>query len=246
MKSHYEQSNLEILKIIDSVNITSTQLADALDKTGSIPNCYPLCPDKRTVGFIHPVFCANGSNYQLHKEIQLVKENSVCCIFTYNCEELAVIGELICSYLFNQKKIKGLIVHGKIRDLDEIVKAKYPVWISGHSPIGCSNKPAPEFPIELRLEIENKYNKSAVICDRTGVVAIPSWRMKEKENTVESISLIHHKEKIWNYCIETLGWSTYKTICEKSYMKDGFGLDIDKLGNELKLSLNKLRKSISI
>lgn len=236
-----EKKCQDLIDFIETYQITSTQLADALDKTGVIPNCKPINREKKIVGYLSPVFCANGSNYNLHKELENVQEGSVCCIFSYNCEGIALVGDLVCKYLFNTKKIKGLIVHGFLRDFDEIEREKFPIWYTGVSPVGCSNKPSPNFPNDSKIEILNKYANSIVVCDSTGVVAIPSWKMNGKKNILNSIELIHHKEKIWEYCIQKLNWSTYKTICLKSYLKDGDDFSINNIDQNLKDSLIKLR-----
>ena len=54
---------------------------------------------KNLVGKIKTIFASDESNYYVHKEIVEVQKNDVVQIFTHNCKDRAIIGDLICKYL---------------------------------------------------------------------------------------------------------------------------------------------------
>lgn len=210
-----------LLKILEKNSLTSTELTDALGKFGAIPRCQSLfdpLKTKRICGLIHPLFAANGSNLSLHKQLEEVLPDSICVVFTYNCADVAILGKLVCDYLFRHKKIRALVVHGFIRDTFEIARSEYPVWCFGSTPVGCSNKPAPDFPIERKKKLMLEYSKCLSICDSTGVVAVPRISQSNSSEYLDKFQFILHQENVWNFCINHLKWSTYKTIVTKSYL----------------------------
>ena len=241
MTNQIDSSSQEIARIIEEKKVSSSELADALNKTGHVPNVSAISDKFHRSGLIYPVFCANCSNYELLDQLQEVPSGSICMVFTHKCKDIAVLGYLNCKYLFDIKNIKALIVDGYLRDKDEIIRSKYPIWTSGYSPIGCKNTPAEKFPKEIKDDINRKYLNSPVVCDSTGVVAIPAWDAKDTEQIKSSISFIYHKEIVWSYCINVMGWSTFKTVCKKDYMTDGDGLFIDKVNPEFAISLKEVR-----
>ena len=99
-KLNYAQ---EIIDYCKKNRISSTQVADALGKTGVLPNIKPLNLDHHKVGLVRCIFTAFDSNYQLHDEIQEINEDEVALIFCHELKEQAVLGELVSKYCLYYK-----------------------------------------------------------------------------------------------------------------------------------------------
>lgn len=229
-------------KIIDYClknRISTTEVADALGKTGVYNGVKPMIEGKYCVGEIHTVFTGFKSNYQVHERIKNVKEGSIVMIFTHECDDRAVIGDLISKFLILYQGAKAVVVDGFVRDIASIKRDGFPVWSKGYTPLGCHNKETDVFPIDKQNEIEKEYEKAIAICDDGGVTVIKNNLINE--TTLENLKRIEMQEDIWFYCLDTLKWDTKKIVCEKKYLQEKDILPKAYLKNidELKKPLDK-------
>jgi 4-hydroxy-4-methyl-2-oxoglutarate aldolase len=228
----------KIVKIIKDLELTTTEIADALNKTGVIPLCYPINGSNNNevkIGFVRTVFAANGSNYEVHEDVDKIEDNEIPIIFTENCHNRAIIGELIISYMLEKKGATAVVIHGLVRDLNSLIKNNLPVWSMGVTPIGCVNSISAPFSLENRLELEKKYQGGIAICDSTGVIVIQKKNFNQ--GMIDSLYLIKDKEKIWFYCMNELNWNTKKIVCDEAYLVENIFVP-----KELELSLKRLRE----
>ena len=231
----------EIKKFIIENKITTTEVADALGKTGDIPLCYPIDEsiENFQVGNVKSLFCANGSNWELHKEVDNISENDIAIIFTENCHGKAIFGELVSEYILKIRKAKAIVVHGLVRDYQALQENRFPIWCFGKTPIGCVNKPSIEFNSELRNDIATKYDGGIAICDNNGVIVV----QKKYSNTdfLTKLKLLKDQENVWSYCLREMGWNTHKTIVDKAYLDTNFDSpkNIKDAIERLKLFSNK-------
>lgn len=206
------------IDLIESNRISSTEVADALDKTGVLTDLQPVNPGRHVVGMVHYVFAHDESNWPLHEQIQVVPENCVLYVDTFNCNDRAIFGDLVSKYLLLYKRVKGIVVKGKMRDIPDIKKYTFPIWCTGYSPLGCYNKkvhPSDEILKQVE-ERKSLLNNGILICDDSGCTLI-----KENLVTVDTynrLELIELQEDIWSFCINTLKWSTFDTVCLKKYL----------------------------
>jgi hypothetical protein len=49
--------------------VSTTEVADALGKTGVFPRVLPVSHDQYRVGQVRCIFTANGSNYAVHEQV---------------------------------------------------------------------------------------------------------------------------------------------------------------------------------
>jgi regulator of RNase E activity RraA len=210
----------QVVSLIERNRISTAQVSDALGKAGVLNNFKALTRGYHKVGKVNYIYTHSGSNYDLHKQIQFVEEDSIVFIEGFDCDGKALLGELVAKYLLLYKKCKALIVSGLVRDAHSLVKEKYPIWSFGTTPLGCVNSPVQLTPsLEKNISLsQTKFEDGIIIADDSGVVLI------EKEMTsadlIKKLEFMELQEDIWFYCIDTLKWSTYETICQKSYMKD--------------------------
>jgi 4-hydroxy-4-methyl-2-oxoglutarate aldolase len=204
----------ELLNLIEEKQLTSTQLADANNKTGGVLGVYPIIPGKWVVGEVAHVYTYNGSNWPLHNQIRDIPEDRIVIVKTEECSGLAVFGEIVTKYLFTVKKARAVVLAGKIRDFTEVRNFNYPMWIGGTSPIGCSNKEPIGMPSTKLLNLNSKMNGGIAICDDTGVVVAP---ISSFNNLDVRINFIYEQEKKWHYNIFDKQMDTFSVICLKKY-----------------------------
>lgn len=129
-------------------------------------------------------------------------------------------GELVAKYLLLYKRCKAIIVGGLVRDVHSLLKERYPIWSFGTTPIGCSNSlPEPnDYVNEQVNQSRARFENAIIVADDSGVVLIE--KEKINESLKQRLQFVELQEDIWFYCIDTLKWSTYETICRKSYMNN--------------------------
>jgi 4-hydroxy-4-methyl-2-oxoglutarate aldolase len=214
MNSHLE----EIAQFCIRNRVSSTEVADALNKTGVHGEFYPIDDSHYAVGRIKCVFTANKSNYEMHSQIEKVEPNDVVVIFTSNCDNFAIFGELVAKYLLLYKQASGVVVFGLIRDKAAVTRNGYRIWSQGFTPLGCNNTQVENFDPEKADSIREKFEGGIAICDAGGVTLIESNLVNSE--TLERIKEIEALEDLWFYCLDVLKWSTYEIVCEKKYLKE--------------------------
>lgn len=206
----------QIIATIQQNRISTTEVADALGKSGVLPGLLPQTPDMHKVGRVRTIFTANGSNYGVHDQIPDIKENEVALVIAHECADLAILGDLISRYVLLYRGAAALVVQGLIRDASRIRRERYPVWAAGVTPLGCVNEDREPFPTDRAAEIRQRYDGGVAVCDDGGVVVIPADCVdKDMLDRLERIEL---QEDIWSYCLDTLKWDTKKIICQRAYL----------------------------
>jgi 4-hydroxy-4-methyl-2-oxoglutarate aldolase len=196
--------------------VSTTEVADVLGKSGVIPHMTAVTSDLYRVGRVRPVFAAGISNYLVHEQIRDVQKGEVVIIFTYDCEERAIIGELIAKYILLYRGAVAVIVKGLVRDGAALRRYRYAVWSEGFSPLGCFNAKNGDFPVDLEKEIRAQYEGGIAVCDDGGVTVIPPNMVNE--HTYNQLHKIEVQEDIWFFCLDTLKWDTKKIVCDKAYL----------------------------
>lgn len=223
----------EIIDFCRKNRVSSTEVADALGKTGVFPNVQPINHNQHMVGLVRCIFTANNSNYAVHEQIRNVKEGEVVIIFAYDCENRAIIGDLVSKYILLYKGASAIVVQGLVRDVARLRRDGYAIWSEGFSPLGCNNQPAEAYPSNLEREVRNIYEEAIAVCDEGGVTVIPKNMVSSEMLT--RLNLIEMQEDIWSFCLNTLKWDTKKIVCDKAYLDDNellSSVHIDRL-NEL-------------
>lgn len=210
--------NEQIISFIKKNRVSTTEVADALGKTGVLPNVLPVIDDVHEVGRIHCVFTANESNYQLHEEISQVEDNDIVIVFTEHCGERAILGDLVAKYALLYRGANALVVDAKVRDIAAIRRSKFKVWCKGTTPIGCFNVPADKYPQAKKAALMAKYHGAIAVCDDGGVVIIDNEQVNEK--MLKKLHYIEIQEDIWFFCLDTLKWDTKKIVCDKAYLQE--------------------------
>jgi 4-hydroxy-4-methyl-2-oxoglutarate aldolase len=208
----------QIIEFCISNRVSTTEVADALGKSGVLPRVLPINYNKYCVGPVRAVFTSNNSNYEVHEQIRDVQKGEVVIIFVHNCTDRAIIGDLISKYILLYKGAAAIVVQGMVRDAACLRREGYAVWSEGVSPLGCYNIPADSFPEDLKQELIKKYEGGVAVCDDGGVTVIP--RDLLTENMLNRLHRIEMQEDIWFFCLDTLKWDTKKIVCDKAYLTE--------------------------
>lgn len=208
----------KIISYIKQNRVSTTEIADCMGKIGVLENVEILNRGHFKVGRIHYCYADDESNWNVHKNIQEIEENSIVLVDDLGSNNRGIFGDLISKYLLLYKQSIAIVTNGHVRDAHTLVKENYPIWCKGTNPVGCFNK-EPEKPIDIvTLDQRKKYFENAIaVCDDTGVVIITSDYMNEK--FYKKLEWIEEQEDIWFDCIDRKKWNTFETVCLKNYEK---------------------------
>ncbi len=206
----------KLIEYIKKNRVSSTEVADCLGKTGAIPNVKALNRGHFEVGNVFWAYAYGGSNWDLHEQLQHVKENDIVLVEVFDSNNKAVFGDLVSKYLILYRQVSAIVVTGNLRDVPRLMKENWPIWCEGFNPIGCENVQL-ESKLDEKIIIErrNKYHGAIAVCDDTGVVLIPkSFHNEEFHRRLEFIEL---QEDIWYECIDRKKMTTFEAVCLKKY-----------------------------
>lgn len=235
MSSEKDALTDQIIDYCRTNRVSTTEVADALDKSGVIFNCKPLSLNHYIVGRIYPVFTSHGSNYELHEQIRNIPNDYVLMIFSHECNGLAIFGELVAKYALLYKGAKAIVLNGLVRDYTRIRRDNYPIWCEGWTPLGCKNsRPEASYPSQLEKELRKRFEGAVAVCDDGGVTVIENSRITT--STMSSLRRMEIQEDIWAFCLNTLKWDTKRIVCDQAYLTESH-----LFTEEQKKSLNLLR-----
>jgi regulator of RNase E activity RraA len=210
----------QILRVIKNNRISSVEVADALGKSGVLEGLKPLVSKKFIVGEVGYIYGHSKSNWPIHEQGENIKKGGVLYVDTFECENHAAFGDIVAKYFILYKEIEGIVVNGLMRDVHSLIKQDYPIWATGVTPLGCYNKrvdPSTEV-ICQAAEKRKLIEGGVIVADDSGCTLIRKDQLTV--DTLNRLRFIELQEDIWYYCIDTLKWSTYKTICQKAYLSD--------------------------
>lgn len=215
-----EALKLDIIQLIKRNRISSVEVADALNKTGVLPEFMPLSTGKFAVGEVQYIYGHSESNWPIHEQGKNIKDGGILFVDSFNCENKALFGDLVSKYFILYKRIEGIVANGLLRDVHTLRKENWPIWCKGFTPLGCYNKQV-DLPQELFNIVEERrqhFEGAIMVCDDSGCTLIAKDLINEE--TKKKLEFIELQEDIWYYCTDTLKWSTYETVCLKRYLKE--------------------------
>lgn len=206
----------QIINKIKRNRISTTEIADCMDKSGNIPNVYALNRGHFRVGKVFWAYAHDESNWECHEQLRDVQEDQVVLVETFNCNHRAIFGSLVAKFLMLYRQACGIVVCGHMRDVPHLIKENWPIWLEGVTPIGCFNRKNGKSLDEKVINERRKYFDGAIaVCDDSGVIIIPG--KYHKRTFLEKLDFIEEQEDIWFDCIDRLKWDTFETVCLKKY-----------------------------
>ena len=206
-----------IISYIRRNRISSTEIADCLGKSGAIEKIHAINKGHFVVGNVHWAYAYGETNWHLHEQIQNVVEGDILLVDVFNCNNRAVLGDIVAKYLLLYKQAAAIIVIGNVRDAPRLIKENWPIWCAGFNPVGCWNNDINDDLDSVRKNAcRDNFHETIAVCDDTGVVVIP--QSFHNERFLEQLHKIEEQEDIWYECIDRKKWSTFETICLKKYL----------------------------
>ena len=209
----------EIIEYIKRNRVSTTEIADCLGKTGAIKGVVPINRGHFCVGNVKWVYAYKSTNWNVHEMIVDVQENDIVFIDVIDCEDRAIIGELVSKYLLLYRQAKAIVTNGRMRDAAALIRENYPIWSVGVSPVGCYNvKPEKSLPDDIYRSHSLLYDDSIMVCDDCGVVIIP--KEYHTEEFLSKIILIEKQEDVWFDRLDRNKENTFDIVCLKKYLNE--------------------------
>ena len=149
-------------RIIDYLvrnRVSTTEVADALGKTGVLPNVMPVNRGHYKAGKIKWIYAYEESNWPIHEQVQDIEEDCVVFVEAFDCGDRAVFGELVSKYILLYHQSRAIVTNGKMRDAAGLIKENWPIWCDGLTPVGCFNrKPEKDFDEETNTDEEENFD----------------------------------------------------------------------------------------
>ena len=209
-------------KIIDYLvhnRVSTTEVADALGKTGVIPGIMPVNRGHYRADKIKWVYAYDESNWPVHEQIQEIEEDNIVFVQVFNCGDRAIFGELVSKYLLLYRQSRAIVIQGKMRDAAALIKENWPIWCDGFNPVGCFNGKLNEA-LDKNLVNKNrgKYDGAIAVCDDCGVVVISKENLTEE--FLQKLHNIENQEDIWFDRLDHHKENTFEIVCKKIYLQD--------------------------
>lgn len=210
----------EILKYIIRNRVSTTEVADCLGKKGCIHGVKSVNKKHFCAGEVYWTYASGGSSWKVHKDVQGIPAGAVLIIDVFDCNDRAVIGELVSKYVLLYRQAAAIVVNGFIRDAAGIARENYAVWCKGFNPEGCFHmEDFHDISSDVKRECEDRYKGAIAVCDYGGVVIIPKQNLNSE--FLKKLEAIEEQEDIWFDCIDRKKWTTFETVCLKKYLNEG-------------------------
>lgn len=176
-KRIYLKRELPDKKLIDEFKeIPASNTGDVMGRNSAMNPRIKLVSSPKEQMMCGPaltVKCRAGDNLALHAALNICQEGDVLVVSNEEDNTRALMGEVMIAYLFEIKKVAGIILDGPIRDIDEIGNWDFPVYCTGTTPGG----PYKEGPGEINVPIScggiSVNPGDIILADPDGVVVIP-------------------------------------------------------------------------
>ena len=206
-------------KIIDYIKrnrVSTTEVADCLGKSGVLENVLPINQGHFKVGNVKWVYAYKETNWDVHEQIVDTMENDIVFIDAIDCNQRAIIGELVSKFLILYRQASAIVSNAKMRDAGALIRENYPIWSKGVTPVGCFNtKPQPPLDNKIIERHRAMYDGAIAVCDDCGVVIIP--KEYHTEEFLQKLVDIENQEDIWFDRLDHYKENTFEIVCLKTY-----------------------------
>jgi 3-hexulose-6-phosphate synthase/6-phospho-3-hexuloisomerase len=175
-------------EIVDALSKVSTcNVSDAMHRGGAIHGIIPrITVGTKIVGRALTVKTINGDWAKPVEAIDRAKEGDIIVVDADGGED-AVWGEL-ASWSAVSRKVKGVVIWGAIRDLDDIMKIPFPAFSRFVSPNAGDPKGYGEIGSEIEINGKKIRTGDYIIADYSGVVVIPEEEAQEIANRAVDVA----------------------------------------------------------
>ena len=155
-------------------DIPTSNIADCMNRKGAMATRIKLMskPAKQMCGPAFTVHNRPGDNLTIYAALKYCHEGDVIVIDNEGDNTRAVIGEVMMTWLRDQRHVAGVVVDGPMRDIDSLRNWDLPIYAVSTSP----NGPYKEGPGEINVPVscgEISVNPGDLIVgDADGVVRV--------------------------------------------------------------------------
>ncbi|MCM8804845.1 MAG: orotidine 5'-phosphate decarboxylase [Candidatus Omnitrophica bacterium] len=194
----YKRVNIENVKDILK-KVSTANISDALHRSGWIKGVKPILNENfKIVGKCITVRTYPGDWAKPVEAIDLAEEGDVIIIDAGGVGP-ACWGELATNSAI-MKKLEGVVIFGAVRDIEEIIKLKFPVFAKIITPQAGEPKGFGEINIPIKIEGQIISPGDWIIGDLDGVVVIPKEKVVEIAN--RAMDVLERENRIRKEIIE--------------------------------------------
>lgn len=154
------------------LELGTAAIADVLGGVSWIdPRIRPVSGDTRMVGSALTVQTGSGDNLAIHRALELAEPGDVLVVDAHG--DLAGYWGEMMTVAALERDVRGLVVDGGVRDVDEIARYGFPVFARGVCVRRTEKVNRGQVGAAIRiggLEVERDY---IIVGDTDGVVAFP-------------------------------------------------------------------------
>ncbi|WP_252312671.1 RraA family protein [Sinobaca sp. H24] len=132
----------------------------------------PIWKGDRYVGPALPIMTYPSDNFMIHLGVDLAEEGDFLIVDAGNYQNAGLWGEVLTVNAM-EKKIKGIVIDGAVRDVKEIEELKFPVFASGINARGGykSNPGTVNIPISCGGVAVSPGD--LIVADENGIAVVP-------------------------------------------------------------------------
>lgn len=162
-------------------DLPTSNIADCMNRRGAMATRIKLMssPTKEMCGAAFTVHNRPGDNLTIYAALKYCHEGDVIVIDNEGDNTRAVIGEVMMTWLRDQRHVAGVVVDGPMRDIDSLRNWDLPIYAVSTSP----NGPYKEGPGEINVPVscgEVSVNPGDLIVgDADGVVKVAREKTTE-------------------------------------------------------------------
>lgn len=190
----FEKLHNEFLKL------STTNVSDALDfmklPGGGLQNLKPYKSELKIFGKAFTVHYTDNIEKERTKAgayIDRVTNEHVIIVDNNAREDSTVWGDIL-SRVATQKKIKGTVINGVFRDIDEIRKLDYPIFALGNYMVtGKGRVKLVATNVPLTIQGKNILPNDYIMGDENGVLFIPREHITSVLQTAKEINSLESK-----------------------------------------------------
>ena len=162
------------------LKVSTPNIADAMHKKGVMKGIKPLSKGLHMAGQAITVRTADGDYAKPVEAIDKAKKGEIIVIDA-GSGHVAIWGEL-ATWSCKMKGIKGVVIDGAIRDVDDIRKMNFPAFSKYTAPNAGEPKGFGEIGAEITCGGICIQNGDWIIGDDSGVIVVPQKRAQEIAN----------------------------------------------------------------
>jgi len=174
------------------LKVSTPNISDAMHRARAMRNIYPLITGKRIIGRAVTVHTMDGDWAKTVEAIDVADKGEVIVIKCSGDKE-AVWGELATSSCVN-KEIAGVVIDGAVRDVDDIRKLDFPVFIRREVPNAGEPKGFGEINVKIECGGLGVSPGDWIVADDNGVMVLP--REDAYEIAKRSLEVKKHEERL--------------------------------------------------